>query len=774
MRILRRLVDALRADGGKTGRNLAAKAVILLSLTAITVLAFERRSVYESTVETGDTWQREMLVAPFDFAILKSDDTLRAEQDRVRFTTEPVFLLNSGAQARMEANYDAVVRQLDAIFEAYKEWRLNEARARMVIPGGVGLVAQNLYRRVREDSLRYVELRGNALVRLAEEEWDRLAEDYVRRTPDLPDTTRAFLEGRPLYEDILTDVFDLATELSANGVLSIPHDSVYTDEIIVRNTNTSTYATVGKGTRFGLNEVFDAVQEGLERSFGPGVGTIPVKFAQAILVPSLEYEHGATVRRWQEARRNISSTRGKVSEGDDIVREGQLITAAIKQVLVSLQRERLGRVGTQLQWTLLVGQALLALSAFVVFFLYLFMARRRIFDDNAKVLLFALMFAGIIGLFALAIRIDPNLMYAVPVVIVSVLLTVIFDSRIGLLGTLALALVGGLILGYNLPYALATLLSGTFAVFSVRDVRNRGQFFFSAGFAFAGYATVIAGSWLFLQGAVSQLWIHLLMVGISSFLVIMAYPLLWIFERSFGIATDLRLLELSDTNRPIFKELALRAPGTFSHSLQVANLAEAAAATIGANALLARVGALYHDIGKMVKPEYFVENQRFSQSAHDDLEPATSAKIIAGHVTEGLETGRRDGLPRSVLHFIPMHHGTTRIEYFFQKAVRHRREGDPPVEDKAFRYPGPRPRTRETGILMLTDGVEAASRSLDEPTQDHLESLVDSIFKARLEDGQLEETPLTFRDLGRIRTTLLAHLAGIYHGRIKYPDQEGG
>jgi putative nucleotidyltransferase with HDIG domain len=251
----------------------------------------------------------------------------------------------------------------------------------------------------------------------------------------------------------------------------------------------------------------------------------------------------------------------------------------------------------------------------------------------------------------------------------------------------------------------------------------------------------------------------------------MAYPLLWVFERAFDVTTDLTLLELSDTNRPLLKELSLRAPGTFNHSLQVANLGEAAADAIGANALLTRVGALYHDIGKMLKPEYFVENQRPGDNPHDHLKPRMSALIIASHVKEGLELGRQYNLPERVLNFIPMHHGTTRIEYFYQKALKERGPDDPPLLESEFRYPGPRPDSKETGIMMLADSVEAASRSLSDPTHKRLETLVDMIFNARTEDGQLDNTDLTFLDLHRIRETFLAMLLGIYHVRVKYPGQ---
>jgi cyclic-di-AMP phosphodiesterase PgpH len=358
------------------------------------------------------------------------------------------------------------------------------------------------------------------------------------------------------------------------------------------------------------------------------------------------------------------------------------------------------------------------------------------------------------------------------VAIASVLLTVMFDSRVGLFGTLTIALIGAHLLRFDFEFAFATLLAGALGVFSVRDIRNRGQFFVSAGLVFIGYLAVLVASWLIFDFSAERFLGDMLLVGINSFLLIMAYPLLWVFERAFDITTDLSLLELSDTNRPLLKELSLRAPGTFNHALQVANLAEAAADAVGANALLVRVGALYHDIGKMLKPEYFVENQRPGENPHDHLKPRMSALIIASHVKEGMELGRQYNLPERVLRFIPMHHGTTRIEYFYQKAVEQKGPEEAQIHESEFRYPGPRPDSKETGILMLADSVEAASRSLSDPTHKRLESLVEHIFKVRSEDGQLDLTDLTFRDLNVTKETFLSILLGIYHVRLKYPGQQ--
>ncbi|MFQ5571864.1 MAG: HD family phosphohydrolase, partial [Rhodothermales bacterium] len=671
-------------------RDIAAKAGIFLALTVITVLTFPSRELIEYTIEVGDVWQRETLTAPFDYAIFKTTDSLEAERRRVQYTTPPYFSRLPDAQARMTANRDTVSQQLSVIFQTYESFLFNTSRGRL--------------EEAQSDSARYVDLRRNTRLKLTNEQWQRLVDDYVARVPGLPGSTREPLSGPRLDEKLLQDAWEFNSQLITMGVLDVPLDSIYTDEIIVRNEEANTETPLPKDNVYGLMEVYSAMQnyfwEQLEGD--SDLTNVTSAFVRAIFVPSLQYQRGPTVRAWEEAKRRISPTRGKVSQGEVIVSQGQVVTEDIKQRLFSMIEAQLGRRGPRLPWQRALGLILLTLSTFAVFFLYLFMARREVFDDNAKILLIALLFAGIIGLYAIAIRmpaVTSVVLYAVPVAIASVLLTVIFDSRVGLFATLTLALIGGLLLGYNLEFTFATLLGGTLGVFSVRDIKNRGQFFVSSGLVFVGYLVVIGATWLFLGRSLDILVRDLLWVAINAFLLIMAYPLLWIFERAFGITTDLTLLELSDTNRPLLKELGLRAPGTFNHALQVANLAEAAANAIGANALLTRVGALYHDIGKMLKPEYFVENQRPGLNPHDQLKPRMSALIIASHVKEGLEMGRQYKLPQRVLDFIPMHHGTTRIEYFYRKAVDEHADHDSPLLETEFRYPGPRPNAKETGIL---------------------------------------------------------------------------
>lgn len=262
-------------------------------------------------------------------------------------------------------------------------------------------------------------------------------------------------------------------------------------------------------------------------------------------------------------------------------------------------------------------------------------------------------------------------------------------------------------------------------------------------------------------------------ISINCLFILFTYPIILLFEKIFGVTTDFTLLELGDTNQPLLKELMNKAPGTFHHSLQVANLSEAAASSINANPLLVRVGALYHDIGKMVKPEYFVENQAGGFNEHDKLKPQMSAMVIKSHVSEGVKMARDYNLPKVIIDFIETHHGTSVIRYFFEKAKANEEEveKDTPIEE-TFRYDGPLPSTKETGILLLADGIEAASRAMKNPTYSKLESLVNRMVDDRVSEGQLSHSPLTFHDLHEIKESFISILVGVYHSRIEYPDDE--
>ena len=451
---------------------------------------------------------------------------------------------------------------------------------------------------------------------------------------------------------------------------------------------------------------------------------------------------------------------------------GDVVTPEKFDQLRSLDLAQRDRSGVSWAQTVF-GRAVLVTAAMLPFVLFLMLLRTGLFRDTRRLVLVALVLGLALAGYFVAGIVGGEARYGVPVPLAVVLLTIMFDSRIGSFATITLAMVGGLVFGFDFEFTFATLVVGVLAVFSVRDVKNRSQLLMSGAIVVAAYALVLLGYALlradpfsarFASEAVAAL--------VNGLLLLLAAPLLWGAERGFGVTTDLTLLELSDTNRPLLKELSVRAPGTFSHVLQVANLAEAAADAVGANALRTRVGALYHDIGKMLKPEYFIENQRPGENPHEALKPSMSALVIAAHVRDGLDLGREYALPAVVSDFIGTHHGTGVMEFFYRKAEAQRGPDSPPVDAADYRYPGPRPFTTEQAIVMLADSVEAASRSLDRPTPRRLKALVDAIVQARIADGQLDRSALTFQDIDRIKTTFLAMLTGIYHFRVRYPGQD--
>ena len=751
-----------RTDDDSKWQMWLLRGGLLTLLVAITVVAFPRGEVYEYTVQVGDNWQQSTLNAPFNFPIYIDQARVEAKRDTVRKNTPPYFREVTNAGSRLAANRDTLRRQLERTLEAFASYRYHRSRDET--------------QAAREDSLRYSRLRRNALVTLTQSQWRLLAEQYVRQVQGLEGGVRGetMQQDQRLDRVLLGESFRLGSQLLNVGVLDRSRDSVSTDVLIIRNQEERVQRRVDKDNFYGLNEAYDYVEDQLQEAFqeNPDHAQIAFSFFRAIFQPSLEYMRAETLQERRRRARNVTEIQGGVEKGEVIVRKGERVTEEIKRKLTSLERMRNERMGPSILWKQTTGEGLFALLGFSFFFFYLYLFRPDIWREDRDVVLVTLLLGFIVVLFGVGVRLPWANLYAVPVALASVLVTIVFNSRIGLFATIVLAFTGGQMLGLDLEYTLATFFAGAFGIFSVRDIKNRGQFFVSAGIVFVGYLLVLTASWLFLGTPTALYGRELVFAAIGASFTITASLFLWALERIFDITTDLTLLELSDTNNKLLKDLSLRAPGSFNHTLQVANLAEAAADRIGAHTLLTRVGALYHDIGKMRKPEYFVENQRAGVNPHDQLKPRMSALIIASHVKEGLEMGKDHNLPEEVLKFIPSHHGTARIEYFYRKAVGASDDEDSPVLESEFRYPGPKPHSKETGILMLADSVEAASRSLDEPSHNRLKSLIDLIFQERIEDGQLDETDLTFQDLRLIKETFLKMLLGIYHVRVKYPDQQ--
>lgn len=741
-------------------RDVIVRSVLFIVLLGATLAAFPRGEVFEYTVQVGDTWRQPTLVAPFNFPIYKDSDRVESEREQARRTTAPLFeeILNPEQISR--SHRDTVQQQIDEVLDAYTSSRYQRTRGND--------------EQAEADSLRYVQLRRNTRVTLSPEQWEVLTENAVEQIPSLSETTREPPASERLDRQMMQAVAEFTTALQRRGVIDLPIDSVYTDHIVVRNEEERIQREISVDRVVGTPEAFRRAEEQLRDQFEdrPDAAQIAFAFFRDTFQPVYEYMAEETEDRREQRAQNVSPISGGVERGEVVVQQGERVTSEVKQKLTSLEREKNQRSATTIVWRQLSGELILVLVTFFFFFFYLYLLRPNIWAENGLIALIVLLFGLVIGLFGIAIRVPELDLYAVPVALISVTLAIVFSVRTALFATLVLAFLGGQMLGMNLQYALAAFFGGMLGIFSVRDIKNRGQFFLSAGLVLLGYGLVIIGTWLFLGTPANRLGDELMFAAVGASFTIVVQPLMWIIERTFGITTDLTLLELSDTNRPLLKRLSLEAPGTFNHSMQVANLAEAAAEKVGANGLLVRVGAFYHDIGKMIKPEQFVENQRGGQNPHDNQTPRISAMFITRHVKQGLKMGKEENLPDRVLQFIVTHHGTARVEYFYQQALKEAGGDETQVNAADYRYPGPRPFSKETGILLLADSTEAACRSLDDPTENNLRKLVESIFQRHIETGQLDDTDLTFREIGAIKEKFMTMLVGVYHSRVKYPGQE--
>lgn len=497
---------------------------------------------------------------------------------------------------------------------------------------------------------------------------------------------------------------------------------------------------------------------------------------KTFIVPNLSPNTAEYGQRLERALATVSPVKRIVENEDIIVRAGQTVTEEQEEVLLEMariQRVQATEEGFLVAALPFLGRILFVIAAFAALYLFLYYFRRTVYVSNPKVfallLVFGLQFVLIYltGLVAHSLDIESNWIY--PVAFLPIVVTILFDAEIGILSTIILALLLGIMHRFSFSITLMTIAVGIVASFTSRRVYKRTHFYrimISVILAYIILIAVIETLKLTPNPEIgSEILYGTLTAVITIILTIFFLPL---FEALFGFTTDYTLLELSDLNHPLLKRLALEAPGTYHHSIVVSNLAEAAAKEIGANALLARVGCYYHDIGKMEIPEYFVENQLSLKSKHEALTPSMSSIILSAHVKKGRWLGEEAGIPDDVLNFIEEHHGTMVMSYFYDKALK---QGAEPTDKDKYRYPGPKPQIKETGIAMLADAVEAASRTLEDPKPARINSLIQRIIDDRFQSGELNECPLTLRDLAGIKRSFGKVLMAAFHQRVVYPGK---
>jgi putative nucleotidyltransferase with HDIG domain len=491
------------------------------------------------------------------------------------------------------------------------------------------------------------------------------------------------------------------------------------------------------------------------------------------ILPNATYSKDVTEAARDSAVATISSIETKVTAGDLLIRRGTRVDGA-RARLLQAYAEKMQRLAAARGWFQaalpVLGRLVLVGTIILLILMFLYHFRPDVYWSNNKLLaLFIIIGLELFLVNFVGIQLVRTV-YLYPIAVLSILITVLFDARLGVVITLLIALLLGILSRFNFTITLITAVAGSVACFSAGEIRRRSEFYriiIFLSLAYVVIAFIVESLKLSPAGDVLTFCGYGLVNGfVSPMLTIGILP---IFESLFGFSTNITLLELADLNQPLLKRLSIEAPGTYHHSIVVGTLAEAAAKEIEANPLLARVGAYYHDIGKMEIPEYFVENQLGIKSKHESLNPTMSALVLASHVKKGLRLAEEAGLPDSVINFIKEHHGTTRMTYFYNKA---KEMGLPIDSEDEFRYPGPKPRSKETAIVMLADSTEAASRTLDNPTPARIHNLIQKLIDDKFSSGELTQCGLTLKDLNDIREAFVSILIGVFHQRVVYPKKE--
>jgi putative nucleotidyltransferase with HDIG domain len=492
------------------------------------------------------------------------------------------------------------------------------------------------------------------------------------------------------------------------------------------------------------------------------------KILTIVIKPNVSLNTKLTQAAIDDEVNAMNPNKGIIEKSGRIIAKGELVDTDAYQILDSLKAEYQSQVWTKSNYLwLLVGYGLLVMLVLLMLLLFLKKYRPEIYKNNTKVTFIFFNVLLMVLLTTIVVKMDAKYVYVVPLCILPLILKAFFDPRLGLFVHVLTVLLLGFIVPNSFEYLFLQIIAGIVTILTVSELYKRANLFISVAQITFIYIIGYFAFVLIQEGNIYEFeWVifgYFVLCGLAT---LFAHPLIYFYEKLFGLVSDVSLLELSDTNSKLLKELSNKAPGTFHHSLNVANLAEAAAQEIGANSMLVRVGALYHDIGKMASPTFFIENQLSGINAHDELDPKESASIIINHVIDGIEIARKYNLPDRIIDFIRTHHGTSMVYYFYKKELE--TQGQANKED--FKYPGPIPFSKETAILMMADSVEAASKSLKEPTSTKIDVFVEKIIDAQMEQGQFLNSDVTFKEIELIKKVLKKKLNNMFHLRVEYPE----
>jgi len=669
-------------------------AMVFIAGIGLIFLVFPGESRFKYEFQKGSPWQHETLIAPFNFAILKTEAELKIENDSILKTYIPYFTLDSLVE-------DSKIKEF-----------------------------------------------ANTLSKLTDAEPDI---KKIENIQDLPNILRNIYKAGILPQSVnsYAELQGKAEIMQVKGNKAVKFDV------------TNLYSIKSAYQKFN-----DTIRVLTGKNYAEIIKKIDIS---DFIADNLYYDEKLNQQEKKQLLDKLSANKGMVQAGERIIFQGDLVGSEKYLILESLKQAYETKRGDNIEYFLVIAGRLLIISSFIVLmFLYLLFYRRELFDHKRKLSFIILMIVLMIFMAGFATKVKSLNIYMVPMAILPILIRIFFDSRTAIFALMVTTLLIGYFAPNSYEYIILQMIAGIIAVFTLNKLHKRSHLVISAFAVFVAYSVIYIAMAMVQEGSIETInWKAIQWFGISSFFIFMTYPLIYIFEKIFGFVSDVTLIELSNTNQPLLRKLAEEAPGTFQHSMQVANLAEAVIHRIGGNPFLVYAGALYHDIGKMHKSEFFIENQAVGINPHDNIDHLKSAEIIIDHVTYGAQLARKYKLPEILISFITTHHGTTQTNYFYKMYQKENPEQE--VDPQQFSYPGPLPQNKEMAVLMLTDGIEAAARSLKEKSVDSIRELIENMVEQKIKSNQLINADLTFRDISILKSTLLEKLVNIYHVRIEYP-----
>jgi len=596
-------------------------------------------------------------------------------------------------------------------------------------------------------------------IKIKELVFTRYQDEFSRFFPSI-NNPMVFDSVYKFGESILKKIYE-------NGVLPPNYIHQGNEEILLIQDNVEIPLNVKE--LFKSDSLFESLSKWFEESNYDAYFESFNDFFFELITPNVALDLVFYQNTVDQTLQNISLSRGVVASGELIIAEGEMVDESHFETLSSLRKEfSMLENDDQSSIWVLIGYSILIILTFSLLLLFLYKYRFSIYENNRKLTFIFFNIVFVVFVTTVLIGYNTALIFATPLCILPLIIKAFFDARLGLFAHVLTVLLIGFIVPNSFEFVFLQIVAGIVTIQSIDQLYRRANLFISVGQIVLVYLIAYIAFTIIQEGTFLK--IDVLTIGLfllNGLLMLFVQPLIYIYEKLFGLVSDVSLLELSDTNSKLLKELSDQAPGTFHHSLQVANLAEAAANEIGANTLLVRVGALYHDIGKLKQPKYFSENQIASDSPHDSLTPKQSAKIIIDHVLDGILIAQKNKLPDRVIDFIRTHHGTSSVYYFYKKQLEFDPEGTN-IED--FQYPGPRPFSKETAILMMADAVEAASKSLKAPDIGQLDLFIEKIISGKMEEGQFNASNITLAEIETVKKVLLRKLINVYQLRIEYPE----